>query len=449
MQELVKIERMGQGPEAVGHLASGKAVFVLGAAPDDVALVDVFEEKPSFARATIVELETPSPYRVEARWNEAASASLAPWQHLSYESQLTAKRENVIAALTRIAKLPDEFAQDLVRPVQGSKREWGYRNKVELGTARNAAGKLILGFHDESTHNLLESARCPLACRTVEQFPKALQGALRYLEGAQDLGIYRVGMRSSLRTGETEIALWTPASSFPRNELVKTLSSSLKTTSIVRVLADEGKARKVKKVEVLSGKGCWSEDLCGARFMASAPSFFQVNTAQAEKLVKFAIEQLGGTYDTDGPRGLEGRSIADLYAGGGTFSIPLALADADVVAVEAEGSSVRDLRRNAEANGVYVDVMGGDAARILPTLGHLDALIVDPPRAGLAPSVVGDIAAAGPEKVIYISCNPSTWARDVRRFVDARYELTSVQPVDLFPQSFHVEVASVFTRCAS
>ena len=138
--------------------------------------------------------------------------------------------------------------------------------------------------------------------------------------------------------------------------------------------------------------------------------------------------------------------MADLYAGGGTFSIPLARAGADVLAVEAAGSSVRDLRRNAEENRAEVEVIGGDAARELPELGGLDALVVDPPRAGLADGVVESIACAAPERVAYVSCNPATWARDVARFEEQGYTLARATPVDLFPQTPHVEVASIFWR---
>ena len=148
----------------------------------------------------------------------------------------------------------------------------------------------------------------------------------------------------------------------------------------------------------------------------------------------------------EGPVGLDELLIADLYSGGGTFSIPLAAAGADVIAVESAGSSVRDLRRNADANGVDIEIIGGDAARELPELGELDALVVDPPRAGLADGVVESIAAARPERVAYVSCNPATWARDVARFEGNGYELLYAQPVDLFPQTYHVEVVSIFVQ---
>jgi len=217
----------------------------------------------------------------------------------------------------------------------------------------------------------------------------------------------------------------------------KTLSTAVKTTSVVRVLADPGKARKIKGVEILDGRGYWRERIGDVQYSTQAPSFFQVNTAQAGKLVSFVLEGLGD---------LDGAYVADLYAGGGTFSIPLALAGADVVAVESAKSSVRDLRFNADSNGVDIDVVGGDAARELAMLEDLDALVVDPPRAGLADGVVGDIASTGASTIAYVSCDPATWARDVARFEQTGYQLRSAQPVDMFPQTYHVEVVSFFDR---
>ncbi|MEE0345147.1 MAG: 23S rRNA (uracil(1939)-C(5))-methyltransferase RlmD, partial [Adlercreutzia sp.] len=214
----------------------------------------------------------------------------------------------------------------------------------------------------------------------------------------------------------------------------------LKNTSVVRVVADPGRARKVKKVEAISGKGCWEEEVAESRLLLSAPSFAQVNTAQAEKLVELVLA------------GLEveaGDYVADLYAGAGTFTLPLAAAGACVVAVESAGSSVRDLRRNAERAGADIDIVGGDAARELPELGELDALVVDPPRAGLADGVVASIAAASPRRVAYVSCDASTWARDAARFEQEGYRLIRATPVDLFPQTYHVEVVSIFERSGS
>ena len=446
MEETLRIERMGNGAEAVGRLASGKTVFVAGGAPGDAVRVEVVEEKASFARARIVAVEEPSPLRAEPRCPHGDACGGCPWQHLSYEAQLEAKRANVVGALVHTARLEAVRAEDLVRPCLPSKRQWGYRNKLELGAARAENGEFLLGFHREGTHEIATPAVCPLAHDAVAKAPMALRGALRFAQGSADLGILRVGVRHSVRTRETEIALWTKPGAFPRAHVAKTLKSALKATSIVRVLADPGRARKIKGVETLDGKGCWGEELADARFLTSAPSFFQVNTAQAEKLAAEVVEGLGGRMGEEGPEGLDGLLVADLYAGGGTFSVPLARAGADVIAIEAAGSSVRDLRRNAEMNGVDIEVVGGDAARELPELGGLDALVVDPPRAGLADGVAESIAEAAPARVAYVSCNPATWARDVARFEQNGYRLARAQPVDLFPQTHHVEVASLFER---
>lgn len=444
MEQTITIDRMGYGAEAVGRLENGKAVFVEGAAPGDVALLDIIEEKPSFARARIARLVEPSPLRVQPSCASTALCGGCPWAHLSYAAQLDAKRANVVAALSRTARFDKGRAEELVRPCLPSKRQWGYRNKLELGAALDERGAFQLGFRREGAHDVVSVDSCPLASAPIAKAPKALRGALRFAQGSQDLGIYRVGVRGSVRTRDVEIALWTKPGAFPRGHVAKTLKSALKATSIVRVMADPGKARKIKGVETLEGKGCWEERLGSARYLTSAPSFFQVNTAQAEKLVACVIEGLGGHVGEDGPEGLDGLLVADLYAGGGTFSVPLAQAGAEVLAVEAAGSSVRDLRRNADMNAVDVEVIGGDAARELPELGGLDALVVDPPRAGLADGVVESIAAAAPARAAYVSCNPATWARDVARFENEGYRLASVQPVDLFPQTYHVEVASVF-----
>ena len=435
--ETVRVERMAAGPEAIAHLASGKTAFVEGGAPGDLARIEVVEDKGSFVRARIAELVEPSGSRVAPTCPYGDVCGGCPWQHLSYEAQLAAKRDSVVSALVHVARRSQEDAESLVAPILGSKRQWGYRNKLEMNAFTDARGQLQLGFAREGSHEFFAPDACPVATKPIQKAPRALRGALRFLQGSQDLGIFRVGVRGSVRTKDVEVALWTEPGQFPRAQAAKMLAGALKNTSVVRVVADPGPARKVKKVEMLSGKGCWEEELAGERFLTSAPAFFQVNTAQAEKLIALVLEGLEVDEET---------YVADLYSGGGTFSIPLASAGADVVAVESVGASVRDLRRNAERAGVYVDVVGGDAAREIQELEDLDALVVDPPRAGLAKGVAEDIAAAGPARVAYVSCNPQTWARDVVRLGEAGYRLASAAPVDLFPQTGHCEVVSFFDR---
>ena len=442
MNDIISIERMAYGPAAIGHLSDGKTVFVEAAAPGDTVEIEMVEDKGSFARARIAKIIEASPDRVAAQSPIDAACGTAPWQHLSYEAQLRAKRDNVVGALVHTAHVAPDAAEELVGDCAPSKRTWGYRNKLELACGTDAAGRFDVGFMREGTQEFVAAEGSQLAHKAIQRTPKALRGAIRYAQGNRDLGIFRIGLRHSLATGDLEVALWTRPGEFPRGMFAKTLGSACKATGIVRVLADPGKARKVKGTEVLDGHGSWRERIGDVEYAASAPSFFQVNTAQAAKLVEYVIDGLGGI------EALDGAYVADLYAGGGTFSVPLALAGADVVAVESAGSAVRDLRANADRNGVEIEVVGGDAARELAVMDELDALVVDPPRAGLAESVPGDIAAASPERVAYVSCDPATWARDVARFSQQGYELVRVTPVDMFPQTYHVELVSVFARRA-
>lgn len=441
MREEITIERLSYGDAAIGKAADGKTVFAFGGCPGDKAIVEITADKGTYYEGTVVDVTEASPHRVTPPCPYADICGGCGWQHISYDCQLIEKRENVISQLVRTAGIDEEKARSLVRDTVPSKRTMGYRNKLEFGCDRDARGGFVVGPYKKHTNEILPIDSCPLAHKGIEKAPKAIRGALRFLSGSNDLGIYRIGIRRSIRTNDLEVALWTNTGSFPRTAVAKTLSQAVKATSIVRVMtSDKGKARKLKGVEVLGGKGYWTERVCDTEFKVSAPSFFQVNTAQAEKLVALALEGLELEDDA---------VVADLYCGIGTFTLPLAAACDTVFAVESYGSSVRDLRRIAEEQGFdNIEVIGGDAARELPELGELDALLVDPPRAGLAAEIIGSIADAGPRRLAYVSCNPATWARDVARLAGVGYELACVTPVDMFPQTYHAEIVSIFQRGA-
>lgn len=438
MTEAVEITALSYGPNAIGRLTSGKTVFVEGAAVGDVVEVELTKEASKYAEGRVTRIIEPSEARVTPACPYAGVCGGCSWMHVSYDAQLKAKRANAVNQLSRIGGYSAEEAEALVGACVASKREVGYRNKLELGVGTDAAGKFALGFHEAGEQTLTTPKTCLLAARGIEKAPGALRGALSFVQGKGDLGIFRVGVRRSVRTKETEIALWTPPSAFPRKIVADTLQSALPhVTSIVRVMADPGKARKIKGVEALYGRGNWSENLAGFTFKISAPSFFQVNTAQAETMIQLVIEGLE----------IDERSVvADLYCGAGTFTLPLSQVAETVFAVESAASSVRDLRRNIENLDADIEVIGGDSARELPTLGELDALVVDPPRAGLAAGVAESIAEAGPTRVAYVSCDPATWARDVARLKAVGYDLIRATPVDLFPQTYHVETVSILEK---
>lgn len=436
MTETLTIEKMSYGPCAIAHEESGRTVFVQGAVPGDVVSAQITSEHKSFANAQVVEVLEASSDRAEPHDLELVG-SVEPWAIMRYPAQLAAKRANVIEALVRNGGIPRAEAERIVEDIRPSKREYGYRNKLEMAAFSDEGGRFQLGFREQGSDRCVSAKRCALGVRTIERAPKALSGAIRYMSGAEDLGIYRVGVRGSLRTKSLEVALWTPPSAFPRSFAARMLEDAIGATSVVRVVADPGSERQVKRVEALAGKGFWLEEACGLTFAVSAPSFFQVNTAQAEVLVRIACEMAAVE---------EGMLVADVFAGVGLFSLALADAGADVVAIELSGSAVRDLRRNADANGLYVDAICDDAVRALDQLEGAQVVLVDPPRAGLEKRVLEGICTAAPERMVYVSCDPQTLARDAARFAAKGYQLRRMCPVDLFPQTYHVETVSLFAR---
>lgn len=427
------IERLAYGGDAIARLDDGRTVFVEGGCPGDIVDAEIIEDRDRFARARVLQVIQPSPDRVIPPCPYFGACGGCNWQHVAYTRQLEAKRSAVVDTLERIGRI--KGADSLVAPCEPSFREYGYRNKLEFVTDP-AADRLRLGFHRSGSGEVVEVERCLLLPKQLQSVPKSLGGALRYIAGESDLGISRVGVRAAVNTRDVEVALWTTPGAFPRAVTAKTLGQAVKTTSLVRVLSrGESARRQIAGVEVLAGKGRWRERLAGLTYSVSAPSFFQVNTPGAERLVQLAIEVL----EPDGSD-----RVVDLFAGAGTFTLPLAELAGEVIAVESASSAVRDLRRNLEEEQVWADVVGGDATREIAAIGGFDKLLVDPPRAGVEAGIIDAIAAARPARVCYISCDPATLARDAERMAQAGYALTSATPVDLFPQTFHVETVALF-----
>ena len=429
------IESLAYGGDAIAHLEDGRTAFVRGAVPGDTVEAEVTEDHGRFVRARTVSVVESSADRVEPRCPYFGVCGGCSWQHVAYPAQLAAKRRMVVDALTRIGHVAG--ADDLVAPTVPSPAQYGYRNKVEF-VVDVSTGRPRIGFHRAGSEEFVPVEECLLLPEKYRRSPKALGGALRYIAGEQDLGLTRVGLRVGVNTRDAEVALWGAPGPFPRRPVATTLGQALRTTSLVRVLVKgPAKERKIAGVEVLSGKGAWRERLLGTTMTVSAPSFFQINTRAAESLVSLALESLGA----DGSD-----RVLDLFAGAGTFTLPLAEKAGEVVAVESASSAVRDLRRNLEDEGLWADVIGGDAGRELPAIGRVDLALVDPPRAGLQPEAVGALAQTRARRIAYVSCDPATLARDAAGLAERGYALTRATPVDLFPQTFHVETLALFER---
>lgn len=439
--EKVHIESLAYGGDGVARLADGRVAFVAGAFPGDECVITYVDKKGSYVSAKLEDIVEPSHERVQSLCPEAASGRCGgcPWANLAYGAQLRWKRQAVVDAFERIARMDRAHVEDQVPECVASKREWHYRNKVEFEVGLDVAGRFTLGMHARGG-GFSPIPSCILIPGKLSSAPKALTGALRFAAGQEDLGIERVGVRVSTRTNDVEVALWTSTGRFPRARVAQIVGESLpvKGMGVTRVLLKgSAKERKVAGVESLRGHGYWSERLNDMTMFVSAPSFFQVNTLGAETLTRLVLEGLQ-------PDGLD--YALDLYSGVGTFTLPLARQVQLVAAVESASSSVRDLRRNLERNALEADVIGGDAARELSGLGDPDKVVVDPPRSGLGDKAIRGLVESGAHAIAYVSCNPTTLARDLVKLFEGGYRLKHVTPVDMFPQSYHVETVAILTR---
>lgn len=470
----LEVERMTYGPDAIAHREDGKTVFVGGAIAGDVVEAEVVEDGPKFCRANITRIVKPSPNRIIPTWALAPTLDGCPWAVMARPTQLEAKRANVVDALTRIGHFSSENAEKLVQPCEAPSKEWGYRNKVELGFARKG-NKVAVGMHAansltpqmamqwaqhegksngarrrkgkgaalpfQAVNGIVKVDECPLLDEPFQGLVRSVGGAVGFLASSRDLDFERIGIRASSRTGQVEVALWTSPSPFPRAQAVRVIRDATQgaVTSIVRVMTKgPSKARKIAGIETLDGRGHWEERLDREHMIISAPSFFQVNTKGAERLQRLVMDALDPQPEDE---------AMDLYCGAGTFTLPLARRTAWVSAVESYGPAVRNLRRNLDDAGIAnADPIGGDANLEFPDT-DADIIVVDPPRAGLAPEVVDKLSEQPARAIAYVSCDPATLARDLARFVEkGTFHPEQITPVDLFPQTFHVETVTKLAR---
>ncbi len=424
----VHIDSLAYGGAGVARAEDGRIVFVEGACPGDTLEVRIAEEHPRFIRATIDSVVEPSPDRTVPPCPYFGVCGGCQWQHIAYSAQLTGKRMAVEDALRRIG----QQAEAVVERIDGSPDEYGYRNKIELSVKNTPRGP-SLGFARHGSTDVVTIDECLLLPKAARKAPRSLSGALRYLSSRIPTPVDRVSLRVS-RRGEVEVDLWTAPGPFPRQLAAKVIGDAVRARTVTRVMTKgEAEARKVVKVEVLSGPGAWHERLGGFDYLVSGPSFFQVNTRAAELLQTAVIDTLKPDRDM---------LVADLYSGVGTFTLPLAASGAEVVAVESSAHALADLRRNLEGSGLEADIMPGDAGRMAAELEDVDAIVVDPPRAGLSERAGRALVEARPGTIVYVSCDPATLARDVKSLTGAGYRLDATLAVDLFPQTYHVETVA-------
>ena len=435
MNETIKIERMGYGAAAVGHLANGKAVFVEGAAPDEVCEVRVTTEKPSFAEAELVEIIEKSEKRMENDCPRFGACGGCQMRHMKYAAQLECKKEIVENAIRRIGGFADFSLDEVI----GAENTYNYRNKAVF-RAGYENGRVICGFSAAKSHTVVSADDC-LICN--EAFPEiataVAEHANKYnippFDGKRGI-LKSVFTRSSRKTGEIVAVISVNAKKLTReDELVKIiLSASDKVSGIA--LETSG------NLSVLYGNETLTEEICGIEFTVSPQSFLQVNSAQTERLYEKALE-FAGIKSTD--------VVMDIYCGIGTISLAAAKRATRVIGVEKVKRAIEDAKKNAERNKITnAEFFAAGAEEIVPELikrgERPDIVILDPPRAGSDEKTLAAICEAAPDKIVYVSCDAASLARDLKFICANGYKITRSAACDMFPHTAHIETVVKLER---
>jgi len=438
----VTIDTLAYGGNGVARL-DGYVLFVSGAVPGDRVRARVVKRKRHYGEARTVEVLQPGPDRIAP----VADHPGAPWQVLPYERQLQIKAQQVEDALRRIGHL-DGFELEEIVPAE---QQWRYRNKAEFSFGTDEAGALHLGFHPPGRWDLvapmqeclLISERADAARRAVLDWARA-QG-LSAIDRRTHQGLLRnLVVREGRRTGQLQVRLVTgPA---PDDALdVESLSAAVDAEGLFWTRTDQlAETTAGGETSLVFGVAALEEELCGLSFAISPEAFFQTNTEMAERLYALAREYAGLT-------GFE--RVYDLFCGIGTIGLSLAPRAGEVWGVEIVPEAVADAINSARANDVRnARFFAGDVRTSMRDLveqaGRPDVVVVDPPRAGLSQKIVRRIIEAGPKRVVYVSCNPTTLAPNAAQLAEAGYALKRVRPVDMFPQTPHIECVALLDRAA-
>lgn len=407
---VLELSAMAHGGAALGR-HEGRVIFVPYAIPGERVRVEIVEARARWAQARLLEVLRPSPWRVQAAcpYFGPDQCGGCHFQHIAYQTQLELKQQVVIDQLGRIGQL----AGIDVQPAIGAAEPWNYRNHVQFGVTDNGR----LAFQCANGQDLIPVDQCLIIDPLLEE----LWGALD-VEWPQ---LRRLTLRCGSVTGD-QMAIF---------ELEQYEDFDIEVDFPVSCLIRLADGESV----VLMGDPYLAEHVAGRDYRVSAGSIFQVNTAAAEGLVELVCEYLAPTGD---------ETLLDLYCGVGLFGLALAERVGRVIGVEARLNSAADWRYNAREMA-HVELMEGDVETVLPTIeGPLAAglVILNPPRAGAGEKIAAEIARLAPRRVVYVSCDPATLARDARLLVDAGYRLEHVQPVDAFPQTYHIESVALFGR---
>jgi 23S rRNA (uracil1939-C5)-methyltransferase len=427
------VESLAYGGRGIAR-RNGYVVFVAGGLPGDRVRAEVTKSKRGYAEAATVELLRESPDRLPPRCDHGGEPCPgAPWQSLPYEEQLRHKQSQVEDALVRLGHL-DGFELD---PIEPAIEQWRYRNKLEYSFGERE-GELVLGFHARGRWDLIVDAEdCQLASernntRRNELRDWAQSAGLPAYDRRSGRGVLRnLVIREGRRTGQLQSRLITSAAEIPR--------PPVDLHTIV-----EGSSGGTDGPTGALGAEYLEEELCGLRFRISHNAFFQTNTEMAERLYGIAAEMVGLS---------GGERVFDLFCGIGTLGLSLAPRAGEVWGIEIIPEAIADAEQNARLNGIEnARFRAGDARKeirpLLDEAGSPDVVVVDPPRTGLSKKVVRRVIECEAPRIVYVSCNPTTLAPNAAQLSEAGYRVRRVKPVDMFPQTPHIECVALLERAA-
>ena len=454
---VIEITDIGVNGEGIGKV-DGYTLFVKDAVIGDKAEVKVMKAKKNYGYARLMRVIEPSEDRVEPLCPFARKCGGCQIQEMSYERQLAFKAQKVRGNLERLGGFDKELLDRVTEPILGMDEPFGYRNKAQFPFGTDRDGNPVTGFYAGRTHDIIANTDCALGVPVNQKLLEIILEFMRaehipaYDEKTGKGLIRHVLIRFGFTTKEIMVCLVINGTEIPQSEkLVEKLAAVRGMTSIT--ISPNTRRTNVimgETYEILWGQGFITDYIGNVRYQISPLSFYQVNPVQTEKLYSQALEYA----DLKG-----GETVWDLYCGIGTISLFLAQKAGQVYGVEIIPQAIEDAKKNAEINGIAnAEFFVGKAEEVLPEYyaeyarrhggenARADVIVVDPPRKGCDPALLETIVKMAPERVVYVSCDPATLARDLKVLCGNGYELEKVRPVDMFPETVHVETVVLLSK---
>lgn len=440
--EVTDLSHQGLG---VAHV-EGYPIFIENALPEERVKAKITHAGRRMGHAKAVEILTESPHRIEVLDEVYTQNGTMPLQHLAYAKQLVFKQEQVKKLLRKVGGLENIPVFETI----GMETPLAYRNKAQI-PVRELNGQLTTGFYQKGTHDLIPIEDFIIQDPKIDEAILVVRDILRkyniaaYNEDKHTGDIRHIVVRRGHFTGETMIVLVTRTMILPQaKDIIREIREQLpEVVSVVQNINSE-KTNVIlgKQSMVLYGQDYYTDELMGHTFKISHQSFYQVNSVQTEKLYHTAVNYADLTGE---------EVVVDAYSGIGTMTLALAEEAKHVYGVEIVAPAIEDAQTNAKDNGISnVTFEVADAKDWLVDQSKaglkVDVVVVDPPRKGLAEEFIDAVLQMEPERMVYVSCNPNTLARDLKRLSQGGYKVEKVQPVDMFPQTYHIESVTLLTK---